>query len=243
MALIAVLAAGVASANPTVAETLVGIGQGNRVTLQSALWFRHEPGVETRVLLDGVVGIDFGGQAQAFGGLSVSALNNPGIAHYGIGGRVVALDPIRLGLQVQANHDEWSDWQIGENRIGAAIFVRPLSTLDLAVGLAWRLPLFIADQYHSPFVWTSEAAELNYLYRVDWTFLRRKDLALGIWVANYDLFTIRNPAQIPFGVSSGCWAGHHCWLSARLGSDIKGLSGLLLSLGELDGQVGVLYAF
>jgi hypothetical protein len=34
-----------------------------------------------------------------------------------------------------------------------------------------------------------------------------------------------------------------CWLTARLGTDIKGLSGLLFSLGELDAEVGGVYVF
>lgn len=210
-----------------------------RVKPDAGLEFRYEPGVETRLLLFGGFEAASGSRAGVFGGFALGAIDNPGIARYGIGGSVTVLDAVKLRLQGQVNHDEWSSWRAGENRAAGMIAAEPLRGLELGIGLAWRVPVYDSLRYCSPFIWSSEAPEWNYVYQLDWTFLQRDSTRIALWLANLDRLTIHNPQQLPFGVHAS-FAPRPRWrLNARLGSDIKGLSSLLFSLGELDLRLGI----
>jgi hypothetical protein len=210
---------------------------------EAGLWFRSESGVETKLMLSGIAGLAFGSRVNAFAGIALAALDNPGIAHYGLGASVTAIEVVKLRFEGQVNHDEWSGWQVGENRVSALVVAMPTRGLDLGVGLAWRAPVFGSASFRSPLAWQSDAPEWNYLYRLDWAFLRRDRAELALWVANHDRLTIHNPQQFPFGLRGCLKTGEHWRLNARLSSDIKGLSGLLLSFGEVDLRFGAGYEF
>jgi hypothetical protein len=117
----------------------------------------------------------------------------------------------------------------------------PLHGLELGIGFAYRVPVLDPAGYCSPFRWPSAAREWNLLYRVQWSFLSRPNGALAAWIANSDRLTIHTAQQFPFGLNGTLKIAGHWRLTAQLGSDIKGLSGMLLSLGELDLRMGVKY--
>jgi hypothetical protein len=210
-----------------------------RVRPDVSLRFRYEPGVETRLLLAAGAEWDFAPRATLFGGLAVGAIDNPGIARYGLGASVSIIDAAKIRLQAQVNHDEWSSWQAGENRVAGMVAAEPLRRLELSAGLAWRAPIYDAGRYHSPFAWSSDAPEWNWVYQLDWTFLALDRFQTAFWMANLDRLTIHNPQQFPFGLR-GSYAAWPRWrLTAHLGSDIKGLSALLFAFTELDLRLGV----
>lgn len=195
------------------------------------------------MLLQGNAEFSIGSRVQTFGGIALSAIDNPGIAHYGLGAGVTVLPAPYFQAAIQANHDQSSDWKTGENRISGTISGRPIRGLELGLGLAWRVPVMDSTAWYSPLVWQSAAAEWNYLYRIDWTFFHRPGVELAAWITNFDRLTEHTAQQFPFGLR-GVLSPHNHWRwNARLGSDIKGLSGLLFSLGELDLQIGGSYVF
>jgi hypothetical protein len=203
------------------------------------LGLRIEPGVETKLVLAGGAEWNFVERASLFGGLALGAIDNPGIAHYGIGGSVRVLDAADIRVQAQMNHDEWSSWQAGENRVAGMVAAEPLRGLELGAGTAWRAPVYDPRRYHSPFIWQSEAPEWNLVYRLDWTFLDRERYQAAFWFANIDRLTIHNPQQFPAGLRASYAAWPRWRLTARLGTDIKGLSALLFAFTEMDLRLGV----
>ncbi len=203
------------------------------------LGFRLEPGVVTKLALAGSAEWNPVECVGLFGGLALSAIDNPGIAHYGIGASVRVIDRADVRLQAQANHDEWSSWQAGENRVAAMVTAVPLSWLELGAGMAWRAPVYDPKRYHSPFSWSSEAPEWNLIYRLDWTFLERERYQVALWSANIDRLTIHNPQQFPAGLRASYAAWPRWRLTAQLGTDIKGLSALLFAFTEMDLRLGV----
>jgi hypothetical protein len=223
--LAAVLAAGRAEPAPVRPDAYLG--------------FRLEPGVETKLVLAGGAEWRFAERASLFGGLALSAIDNPGVAHYGIGVAVRVLDRADVRLLTQVNHDEWLDWQAGENRVAGMVAARPLRGLELGAGAAWRAPIYDSGQYHSPFSWSSEAPEWNWVYRLDWTFLDRERYEAAFWLTNIDRLTIHNPQQFPAGLRASYAAWPRWRLTAQLGTGIKGLSALLFAFTEMDLRLGV----
>lgn len=216
-----------------------GFAEPVRIRPDAYLNLRLEPGVETRLLLASSAEWDFVERAKLFGGFAVGVIDNPGIAHYGIGASVQVVDFAKLRLQAQVNHDEWTSWQVGENRAAGMVFAEPLRGLELGIGLAWRAPIYDPEQYHSPFKWSSDAPEWNWVYRLDWTFLTRDGVRAELWLANLDRLTIHNPQQLPFGLRASYTAWQRWRLTAQIGSAIKGLSSLLFALTEFDLRFGV----
>ena len=203
------------------------------------LGFRFEPGVETKLVLAGGAAWDFVERASLFGGLALSAIDNPGVAHYGVGASVRVFDRADVRLQAQVNHDEWSGWQAGENRVAGMVAAEPLAGLELGAGMAWRAPIYDPGQYHSPFKWSSDAPEWNLVYQLDWKFLDRERYQAAFWFANIDRLTIHNSQQFPAGLRGSYQAWPRWRLTAQLGTDIKGLSALLFAFTEMDLRLGV----
>ena len=203
------------------------------------LGLRFEPGVETRLLLAGGAEWDFVERASLFGGLAVGAIDNPGIARYGVGAAVRVLEKAKVRVQAQVNHDEWSGWQAGENRVAGMVAAEPLRGLELGAGMAWRAPIYDPGQYHSPFNWSSDAPEWNLVYRLDWTFLDLDRYRAAFWFSNIDRLTIHNPQQFPAGLRASYAAWPRWRLTAQLGTGIKGLSALLFAFTEMDLRLGV----
>jgi hypothetical protein len=229
-----ILALGLSQAAPTAPIRFAAAAQ---------FGYRHEPGVETKLYLRASGELGLGRRIHVFGGIGLSAFDNPGIAGYGLGASATLMPAIGLRAGLLANHNQWSDWQTGENRISAILAVRPVRALDVELGLAYRVPLLDSAAWYSPLVWSGAAPELNYLYRLDWTFFSRPRSEIAAWVANFDRFTAHTAQQFPFGLRGAFRPDRHWRLSARLGSDIKGLSGLLLSLGEVQAELGTTYVF
>ncbi len=225
----------------TLAAAIWGLAAATpaQVRPDAFLGLRFEPGVETKLVLAGSAEWDPVERASLFGALALSAIDNPGIAHYGIGGSVRVFDRTDICLEAQANHDEWSSWQAGENRVAGIISGRPVRSLDLGLGMAWRAPIYNPARYHSPFSWSSEAPEWNLVYRLDWAFLERERYQAAFWFANIDRLTIHNPQQFPAGLRASYQAWPRWRVTARLGTDIKGLSTLLFAFTEMDLRLGV----
>ena len=217
----------------------VGSAEPARVRPDANLWFRNEPGVETRLMLAAGADWDVIERVTLSGGLAAGAIDNPGIAHYGIGASARVVDFAKFRLRAQVNHDEWSSWQAGENRVAGMVGAEPLRGLELGFGVAWRAPIYDPGQYHSPFIWSSDAPEWNWVYRLNWTFLDRDRYEAAFWFANIDRLTIHNPQQFPAGLRASYAAWPRWRLTAQLGTDIKGLSSLLFAFTEMDLRLGV----
>jgi len=224
-----------------VLAVVLGVGRAEPAPVRPDVYLglRLEPGVETRLVLAGTAEWSFVERASLFGGLALGAIDNPGIARYGVGAAVRVLDKARVRVQAQVNHDEWSSWQAGENRAAGMIGAEPLRGLELGLGMAWRAPIYDPGQYHSPFNWSSDAPEWNWVYRLDWTFLDLDRYEAAFWFANIDRLTIRNPQQFPAGLRASYAAWPRWRLTAQLGTNIKGLSALLFAFTEMDLRLGV----
>lgn len=207
--------------------------------------YRGETGVASRFIGSGLVRV---GNTRAFvdAGLAASLRQHPGIAGYGlVAGVRLDREPAanwQLWTSALVQHEQWNDWQAGENRVGALLLFLPGPRLKVGLGAAWRAPVFDPDRYASPFCWRSPVPEWNLLYDVNWRLLQGVDWHVAGFVANHDVLALHNPQQFPFGIETE-WRLSRCWLlSARAASAVNGLSAPLLSLSELDLWAGVTYA-
>lgn len=210
------------------------------------LGFRHEPGVETNLVLGAGIAVMPGTGITLDGNIGFALLQHMGVAHYRLAATAYPLSAGRLGLELAFEHDQWVEWYAGENRAVGMVLARPLPSLEFGLGAAWRAPVYgdsaNPDAYSSPFNWRSDWPEWNLLYDLRWRFVNGPRFGLGAYLANHDGWYLRNPQQFPFGMDADYRSGDYLF-TARLGSNIQGLSGLLFSLGEVRLDVGVKRVF
>lgn len=200
---------------------------------------RHEPGVETRVLLSPMVRYQALPQLDFSGQVTFSGLDNSGLAGYRLG---MHLKPVRLvpiAFEFELAHQEWSDWLTGENRICGIVTAEPSSDLRLGAGAAWRVPLAGRDRWNSPLNWHGDMPEWNLAYLIRWRLLTTQTWDLTAFLTNIDSYGMDTPQQFPFGLESAYRVSSRLLVQTRMTASIKGLSGPLGSLGALTAGVGV----
>lgn len=166
-------------------------------------------------------------------------LDNPGLAAYGLDAEVRLIQAFGLRVRTGAAHEQWRDWQAGENRVFGMVTALPRACLTLGVGLMWRAAIFDPTRYASPFSWRSPVPEWNIAYLLDWALLRRPGAELSLRLANQDLLIVHNPQQLPLGLRGRFSVGTDWHVSAGCGTAITGLSGPILSASELTAELGV----
>ncbi len=207
------------------------------------LGYRGEPGVESKLVATAMADIVPVQYLKVDAGLSFNVFQNNGVGAVGLGLGAVLFRPAGLSIRFAAQHQQWNDWQAGENRALATVEAGPVYGLEAGFGVARRVSVFGADDYRSPFVWKSDAAEWNYAYRLTWKFLRRESWWLKAGFSSYDLFTVHNPQQFPLCLSGAYSLKDNLDLVMDAGTAIVGYSGGLASFHEMTLNVGVRYEF
>jgi len=206
------------------------------------LGYRGEPGVESKLLAAVQADIAPLPYVKLDAGLSFNLFQNNGLGAAALGVSAVAYDRIGLAFRLAVQHQQWNDWQAGENRVLATLEAGPVYGLDAGLGLVQRVPVF-GDRYWSPLVWSGSAAEWNYLYRLRWKFIQRDNWWLRAGFSSYDRFTAHNPQQFPLEADGAYRLKDDVELFARAGTAIVGYSGGLPSFHELELSTGVRYEF
>jgi hypothetical protein len=206
------------------------------------LGYRGEPGVESKMLAAAQADIEPVPFLKVDAGLSFNLFQNNGLgaAEVGIGSEVYS--PAGLTFRLAGQHQQWSDWPAGENRVLATVEAGPLHGFDAGLGLVRRVPVF-GDRYWSPFIWSGGAAERNFLYRLRWKFLQREHWWLRAGFSSYDRFTAHNPQQFPLEADGAYRLKDDLELVALVSTAIVGFSGGLVSFHEVELSAGVRYEY
>ncbi len=207
------------------------------------LGYRGEPGVESKMLATAQADIVPIPCLGLDAGLSFNLFQHNGLGAAALGLGAVLSRPAGLTLRFAAQHQQWNDWEAGENRLLAVLEAGPLFGLDAGVGMVRRVPIFGVPDYQSPFAWSSEASEWNYQYRLRWKFLQKESWWLRTGFSTYDRFTAHNPQQFPIEADGAYRLNDDLELVARAGTAIVGFSGGLASFHEVNFDVGVRYEF
>ncbi|MEO0085970.1 MAG: hypothetical protein ABIK37_05005 [candidate division WOR-3 bacterium] len=210
-----------------------------RVSAAAEVGLRHEPGVETRLLLSALAHYRPLPQLALTSQATLAGLDNTGLASYGLGVVLQPLPGLPLQAALEAAHQQWSEWQTGENRASGLLTADPRPRFRLGVGAAWRVPLTGRGRWDSPLHWHSDMPEWNLVYLVCWHFLSYRDWHLAAFLSNLDRYGLTTPQQLPFGLEAAHHVRSQLLVQARVAASIKGLSGPLGSLGSISASVGV----
>jgi hypothetical protein len=227
----------------TAVVLVVSVSWAGRFTPAVLLGFRHEPGVETKMLVTGLADASLNPRLDLDAALGLGFMENNGIAGYALGARVQPLATRRLFVEARIQHQQWSDWRAGENRVLGLVRAEVSRRVRLSLGAAYRVPVFDPACFASPFQWQSDAPEWNLLYGINWTFIERRRLSAFAFIANSDRMTLHNPQQVPLGLYGSYQLARGCSLCARARSGIVGISGALVSFSEFVFEAGVSRAF
>ena len=215
---------------------------GRAAIVSSALLgYRHEPGVESKMLAAVQAEVSAARFLKADAGLSFSLFQHNGLGEAGLGLGAALFRPAGLTLTLGVQHQQWNDWQAGENRVLATLEAGPVYGFDAGLGLVRRVPVF-GSGYGSPLAWSGGAAEWNLLYRLRWRFLQQEGWWLRAGFSTYDRLTAHSPQQFPFEVDGAYRVRDNLEVVAGAGTAVVGYSGGLISLHEVEVTVGVKHA-
>jgi hypothetical protein len=220
---------------------LAATGQA-AVVSSAVLGYRYEPGVESKMRAAFQADVSPVRFLRIDAGLSLNLFQSTGLGEAGLGLGAVLFRPAGLILRLVGQHQQWSDWRAGENRVLATLEAEPVLGLDAGFGLVRRVPVF-GDEYGSLFVWAGGAAEWDLLYRLRWRFVRKANWWLRAGFSSYDRYTAHSLQQFPFETDGGYRLGDDVELVARAGTAIVGYSGGLVSFHEIELGAGIGYAF
>ncbi len=227
-------AAGVWLALLVVAAEAQGLWEG-----QLGTRLRYEPGVESGLLVTGLTILPVGRRTRLRLAGARGVLGSQGFAVYGLDAELRPVQSLDLRFRAGAAHEQWHDWQAGENRVFGFVTGSPWLCLELGVGLVWRATIFDPARFSSPCYWRSPVSEWNLAYLADWAFLCRPGFELSIRLANLGLLTVHNPQQLPLGLLGRFSVGADWHVSAGCAAAVNGLSGLLVSASEIAAELGV----
>ncbi len=198
-----------------------------------------EKGVESKLLA--TISSDFRARTgfSISTGIAFSALQHSGLSRLGL-----TLSPLvcpfwefrpQLGFQ----HEQWNDWQTGENRAYLLLTAQPLSRLELKLGLAYRAPIYSPAHYWRPWYYRREAAELNLLYGLRYSLLDTLRFTVETALGNVNLLEMYNPQQFPLGLTC-LWRLSPNWqLVSHWAAGFTGVSAALISLNRFTGEIGI----
>lgn len=172
-------------------------------------------------------------------GATFSAIQHPGLSRLGLtlSPRIRSYWEFRPQLGFQ--HEQWNDWQTGENRAYLLLTAQPFSRLDLKLGLAYRAPIYSPAHSWLPWYYPREAAELNLLYGLRYRLLNTLRLTLETALENVTLLEMSNPQQLPLELACLWRLSPHWRLVGRCAAGFTGLSAMLISLNRLTAEIGV----
>jgi len=223
---------------------LAGAGFASTGSYQaSTVGFRHERGVESRMVVTVLARQDLLPWLALDAGVGLNMFGHDGLAGYGLGAEAEILPLVRLRVRAAVQHDQWNDWRIGENRVLGMLAAEPLDRFELGAGMAWRAPVYDPKRYASPLEWQSDAPEWNLVYHLGWRFLETGPFVASAVLSNLDDLRLQTPHHISFR-AEGSWRLDQNWqVVASCGTGVKGLSGLLFSVSEVSANAGVRHAF
>ena len=204
---------------------------------RATLGLRHEPGVETRLPLALAGELTPAPRTRLTVGVAANLLR-PGLpdrfafeAGREIGGRA----EVAAGMKTR----HWPDWRVGENTAFAVARVEPRPGLELAAGIARRVPVLDTLRWRSPLVWTGPLAEWNVVYGVGWRFLDHPRLGLAVRTGNREMMDLRTPSLVGVRFDAATRLGPGLTATASLAGEMKGLSAALAEFGAVGAELGV----
>jgi len=142
-----------------------------------------------------------------------------------------------LTLQGGLQQNCWHDWYAGEDRLFLLLNSRITNRFTVGLGFCHRQPFsLIGNRRQNLF------PEWNLIYQLSWKFLQKDRLELNAKLGNFDRLEIKNPQQFPFGIGGGYRLAPEWKIWGNCQTAINGLSTGLISLTNLDIEIGLQYA-
>ncbi|MEO0069235.1 MAG: hypothetical protein ABIK18_00355 [candidate division WOR-3 bacterium] len=236
---------------------------GTTLIPEVSLGYRGERGVEAK----GILGIGLQTELCRFlsleGGFAGSFIQHNGVSGYAVKGKLSFPNLKRLSFNIGLAHNQWNDWQAGENSIFSLFFFQPdinsckpkgsgfatcqgrvpyiLQPDIIGLGVSWRQPVFDPSRFTQPWIYTGGPGEWNLLYLFQWQLFQINNIKATAELSNYNLLEIKNPQQLPFGFRVRYWLSPSLELFLGCRTAINGLSTFLISFPELHADIGVKY--
>lgn len=201
---------------------------------------RLERGVETKGVT-GVVVQARSGRLRTASGVRWSHGEHAGLSGVSLGGTLRVMETWRGSAKLTLQHEQWSDWEIGENRALLGVEVRPGRRVTLELGLGRRWPVLDPARYASAFEWKSPVPAWTPYYALDLVLVDHPRVETWLSFANRDRFSLSGPDFLGVHLFAAPLIGRRLRLVLHWATTVQGIVPIALFAKDLTFELGVLY--
>ncbi|NOY36138.1 MAG: hypothetical protein GXO83_01020 [Chlorobi bacterium] len=212
-------------------------------TTSPSFFYQYESGVSNRISLQDISSYTFPNRLTLFLGIRLHLNENRGLGTVALSlQNIPGLFPW-MTFHVDAAHLEYPDYSTGENQVVALVYVSAIRRVGIHTGMGYRSPDFADQKVHSPFDWTHETDELFPLFNLSWQFMNRNQHMLTFITGNYFFMNFRTIDHWMFGLDGAYTLSPAVQLRLQLISAVKGISGFVFSINEIQANAGIKIRF
>ena len=210
---------------------------------EPALYYSFESGVSNTLSLQDITAYVFPGRLIVAAALRANLNEQQGLGLISLSVRNIPSPLIWMKFQVEVAHLEYPDILTGENQVAAMINFLPSGFLVLSAGMGYRSPDLADRRFHSPFDWDHDMNEVYPLFNLAWTFLHLDRFNAGFFTGNYYYLNLKTLDHIMLGVNGGYRIKDELFLKMQIITALKGVSGFVFSVNELQANAGLQISF
>ncbi len=216
-----------------------GAAPDTGICTEPSLFYAYESGVSSRLSLQDITAYTFPNGMMLAAAFRINLNQQAGLGLFSLSAQRIPSPVWWMKFHVEVAHLEYPDFYTGENQIGALINFLPLKRLILSLGMGYRTPDLAGKRFHSPFDWNHEMNEAYPLFNLAWTFVDRNGFRADLFTGNYYYMNFRSLDHIMFGVDGGYRIKRNIGLRLQVLTAVKGVSGFVFSVNEMQINGGV----
>ena len=204
-----------------------------------SLFYAYEGGVSNRLSLQDVTAYTFSNRMMLAAGIRINLNEQTGLGLFSLSAQRIP-SPLRwMKFHVEVAHLEYPDFSTGENQIAALINFLPLRSLIVSAGMGYRSPDLSAHRFHSPFDWNHEMNEAYPLFNLSYAFVNTNRFRAVFFAGNYYYMNFRTLNHLLLGIDAGYHMKTNIGLMLQVQTAVKGVSGFMFSMNEVQVNAGI----
>ncbi len=210
---------------------------------QPSLFYAYEAGVSNRISLQDVTAYNFHNRLMLAAAFRINMNEQRGLGLFSLSAQRIPGPIPWMKFHIEVAHLEFPDYCIGENQLATLVHFLPVKQLVLGVGMGYRSPELSGRKVHSYFDWNHEMNEFYPLFNLSWHCLTINKFGATLFAGNYYYLNFRTLDHLLFGVDTAYEINGQIQFDLRVLTAVKGVSGFVFNVNELQINGGVKICF
>ena len=204
-----------------------------------SLYYKYEAGVSNMVSLQDITTYSFSNGLMLAAVFRINLNEQTGLGLFSLSAQRIPSPFPWMKFHVEIAHLEYPDFLTGENQVAGLINFLPSRRIVLGAGMGYRSPDLSGRKYHSVFDWNHDMNEVYPLFNFSWLFLDKNRFRALFFTGNYYYLNFMTLDHLLLGVDTGFHLKKNIFLMLQALTAVKGISGFVFSVNEVQINAGV----